>query len=60
MNDKELNLAVLVELNNIAKYNIAACIVKRPGIAPAYTRWQNRSIRLPRIRDGTKVCLLNH
>ena len=38
----------------------ATCIVKRPGIAPAYTRWQNRSIRSPRIRDGTKICLLNH
>ena len=38
----------------------SACIVKRLGIAPAYTRWQNRSIRLPMIRDGTKVCLLNH
>ena len=38
----------------------AACIVKRSGIAPAYARWLNRSIRLPMIRDGTKVCLLNH
>lgn len=38
----------------------AACIVKRPVVTPAYTRWQNRAIRLPRIRDGTKVCLLNH
>lgn len=37
-----------------------ACIVKRSDIAPAYARWQNRSIRLPRIRDGTKICLLNH
>ena len=38
----------------------AACIVKRPVVTPAYTRWQNRSIRLPMIRDGTKICLLNH
>ena len=38
----------------------AACIVKRPVVTPAYTRWQNRSIRLPRIRDGTKFYLLNH
>ena len=38
----------------------AACIVKRSGIAPAYARWLNKSIRLPMIRDGTKICLLNH
>ena len=38
----------------------AACIVKRSVVAPAYTRWKNRSIRLPRIRDGTKFYLLNH
>ena len=38
----------------------AACMVKRPVVTPAYTRWQNRSIRLPMIRDGTKICLLNY
>ena len=63
MNDKELNLAILAELNTmiapavrIAKVVIkATCIVKRSGIAPVYTRWQNRSIRLPMIRDGTDL-----
>ena len=38
----------------------ADCMVNRPVVTPAYTEWQNRSIRLPMIRDGTKVCLLNH
>ena len=38
----------------------AACIVKRSGIVPAYTVWQNKPIRLPMIRDGTKFYLLNH
>ena len=53
--------AMIAPAVRIAKVVIkAACIVKRPVVTPAYTRWQNRSIRLPRIRDGTKVCLLNH
>lgn len=53
--------AMIAPAVRIAKTVItAACIVKRPGIAPAYTRWLNKSIRLPRIRDGTKICLLNH
>lgn len=54
--------AMIAPAVRIAKVEIitAACIVKRSGITPAYTRWQNRSIRLPMIRDGTKICLLNY
>ena len=53
--------AMIAPAVRIAKAVIKAiCIVKRSVVTPAYTRWQNRSIRLPRIRDGTKICLLNH
>ena len=53
--------AMIAPAVRIAKAVIkAACMVKRSGIAPAYARWQNRSIRLPWIRDGIKICLLNH
>ena len=54
--------AVITPAVRIEKVEIitSAYIVKRPVVAPACTRWQNRSIRLPWIRDGTKICLLNH
>ena len=53
--------AMIAPAVRIAKVVIkAACRVKRPVVTPAYTRWLNKQIRLPRIRDGTKVCLLNH
>ena len=49
--------AMIAPAVRIAKAEIitAACMVKRPGIAPAYTGWLNKSIRLPRIRDGTDL-----